>query len=568
MKYNKTKVQPTAQSVVTHQGGDGYQFKPEFELMSLLANGIKDTYYEKESEQEKRLVSLVSQVADKDPLLVAKMLVYTRSESGQRSVTHRAAVALAPFISGKPWATDFFSKRERNANYGGIVYRIDDMLEIAACYSALNPGKRLSNSMTRGFRAAFENADAYELAKYKGTDKGVKLIDLLNLVKPVETDRNGYVEVDKTKYLNAVKNSKKGYQAKLYNELENGKLRIPALRALVLGLLEQFNTIEDKTSKLGQDVAAKVSSGALTTEQGAVALQKGKEEIFTKGLTDSSFGYAAVIGNLRNLILNATTGDSINAAVDQLTNAVGIRKSLIAPHKIDLALEVVLADIGPGRLATPILSALSKAYELAIPNMSELGAVGTTAVVYDSSSSMSTRIQIGRGVTGSQGAIEKAALIAATLAKAFNADVYSFDATCRKMTYNPLDTINTIKNLFNRAPGGDTLFRTIFPALQKRYDRVFVISDGQGADHLGNTVGEYRQRFGVDPHVYSINLCGYNTTMFKPGSKIYQIFGYNADIYELISKMEVDPQVLLDEVKKINISQRKTSKPALQKEKV
>jgi hypothetical protein len=577
MKYNKTKIAAVQKTVTTHQGGTGYELKPELALLSLLANDIKDTYYEKESEQEARLVDLINQVAAKDPLLVAKMLVYTRSVTGQRSVTHRAAVALAPYVSGKPWATDFYSKRDRDANFGGVVYRVDDMLEIASCYAALNPGKRLPNAMTRGFKSALGASDAYELAKYKGEGKDLTLIDLVNLVKPVPTGRNGAVQVDKEKYKLAVKNSKKGYQDKPVKDLENGKVQISALTALILGLLDQHNTIEDKTSKLGQKVAAEVASGVITQAEGDAKLKSGKEEIFTTSISGGGVGYLALIQNLRNLLKNATSKESIDAAIKQLTDEVGIKKSLIAPHKIDIALEVILAEFGAGYISTPLLEAINKAYELSIPNLKELGAYGRTAVVYDSSGSMTDGrpMYLNEKLTiRDKKEIDKAVLIAATLAKGINADVYTFGGSCGAVKFNPLDTINTIKSAFRSMAGthgGSTVFSSIFGALNGKYDRIFIISDMQGQDDItrSSSFQAYKSKHG-EPHVYTINLCGYGTTMIKPGSKVYQIFGYNADIYELAGKMEVNPQILLDQIKAINISQKvkKNSKLALRSEKV
>lgn len=54
-------------------------------------------------------------------------------------------------------------------------------------------------------------------------------------------------------------------------------------------------------------------------------------------------------------------------------------------------------------------------------------------------------------------------------------------------------------------------------------------------------------------HIYAVDLTGYGTTMFKPGSKTYQIFGYGADIYELVKKVEIDPKVLIKEIEAIEI---------------
>lgn len=517
-KYNKKVTPAVAATVTTHQGGTGYQLKPELELMSLLANGINNTFYEKETEQDKRLAEAIKQVASKDKELVAKMLVYTRSVIGQRSVTHRGAVALMPYLSGVEIGKYLFTKRDRKENYGGLIYRLDDMLEIAACYFALNPGKRLPNAMVKGFKQVLENSDAYELAKYQGKDRSVSLVDLVNLVHPKPSEK----------------------MTKVFKDLMNGDLK-------------QFNTVEDKNTKAGQEVAAKVKTGELSEADAKIELQKAKEATYKELVDEKVIGYLALLRNLRNMLLNVTDQKLIQDTCNTLTDEKAVRKSLVFPHQIDLALEVLLNELGTK--ATPFVKALNTAYELAIPNLSELGATGRTAVVFDESGSMTSgRTQISPHIHISP-AIEKAALIAATLAKGLNADVYSFDTRCRQRTYNPNDSINTIKKEFLTAQGGGTSFSSIFPALNSRYDRVFIISDMQGADEVGKTISNYRSKFGVDPYVYCINLCGYGNSMVNPSNKkVFQLFGYSADVYEIVKKQEVDYNALLNEVKKINIT--------------
>ena len=516
-KYNKRKVAAAeAVAATTHQGGDGYQLKPELELMSLLANGIGNTFYEKESEQEKRLFDLINKVCKADKLLVAKMLVYTRAVLGQRSVTHAAAVALLPNISGIEWAKDLFTKRDRKENFGGLIYRIDDMLEIAAYYMEKNPGKRLPNSVTKGFKSVLESADTYELAKYQGKTRGVSLVDIVNLVHP-----------------------------------RPAKDMVKVFKNLINGDLKQFNTVEDKNTKSGQIVAQKVAEGILTVDEAATELAKAKEKNYKELVEEKTIGYLALLRNLRNILTNSKDKELLNATVKQLTNADAIKKSLVFPHQIDLALEVLMGEFKNSE-AFVMFKALNDAYELAIPNLSELGMTGRTAIVYDGSGSMTTAIQLATG-RGQTRAIDKAALIAATLAKGIGADVYSFSDYCKEVAYNPNDSVNTIKQtLLKNAASGGTQFRTIFPALKSRYDRIFIISDEQGADQIGSTLSDYKKNFKVDPNIYCINLCSYGTTMFKENKKVAQLFGYSAEIYELVKKVEVDINALLNEVKKIN----------------
>ena len=78
----------------------------------------------------------------------------------------------------------------------------------------------------------------------------------------------------------------------------------------------------------------------------------------------------------------------------------------------------------------------------------------------------------------------------------------------------------------------------------------------QGADSLtrGSSLQAYKSKYGIDPYIYSVDLCGYGTTMFNPrNNKTVSIFGYSADIYEYIKKAEIDPKAIIKEIEAIVI---------------
>jgi len=478
----------------------------------MLATGLDNKYYEKLGERETRLSNVIADVAKTDKTFVAKALVYARSVMGQRTVTHFGAVELAKVLAGDNLGSRFFSKRARKANAAGIIFRLDDMLEIAACYQARNPGKQLSNAIKKGFKSALEAADEYELAKYQAKNRDLSLVDIVNLVHPKPSEKMA-----------------------------------PVFAKLMKGELKQFNTVEDKNTKAGQEVAAKVKAGEITADEAVAVLNEAKEDNFAELIETRKIGYLALLRNLRNILKTGAKSEVISGACELLTDAKLIKQSLVFPHQIDLALEILLDEFG-GK-ATPFIKALNTAYEIAIPNLTELFKTGRTAVVFDSSGSMSSSIRLANKNQGSEDAIAKAALIAATLAKGIGADVYHFADHCAQIKFNPLDTVNTLKNQFLSKQGSvgyGTAFAGIMRTLDGKYDRVFVISDMQGGDMLDNKAYS-------NTHIYSVDICGYGTTMFKPDSKVYKIFGYSSDIYELIKKVEIDPQALIKEIEKIEI---------------
>ena len=97
-KYN-TKTEPIVQKTTTHQGGTGLTQRPESELIGILATGMGNNFYEKETEREKRFKEVLGKVAKKNPLFAAKALIYARTVFGQRSVTHFGAVPKSTYES-------------------------------------------------------------------------------------------------------------------------------------------------------------------------------------------------------------------------------------------------------------------------------------------------------------------------------------------------------------------------------------------------------------------------------------------------------------------------------------
>jgi 60 kDa SS-A/Ro ribonucleoprotein len=514
-RYNTSSVK-TIKEVTNFEGGTSYSLKPKYELVSLMVSGLDNTFYEKLGERETRFRELITKLAKTDLEFVAKALIYTRSEVGQRSVTHFGSTVLAPFLSGTELGKKFYGKRNRTTKTGGIIYRLDDMLEIVACYMTLNPNKPLPNSMKKGFKDALETADTYELAKYQGKGKAVSLVDLVNLVHP-----------------------------------KPSKEMVETFSKLMKGELKEFNTVESKNSETGQVVAARLKSGEITKEEANTQLQESKESNYRDLITSKKIGYLALLRNLRNILKNSSDADLINGATNLLMNEAFIRKSLVFPHQIDLALEVILDEFGTSSTSVrSMITALNTAYELSIPNLTELFTHGKTAVVFDTSASMTNKVTLSAGrKNGSDSCIGKAALVAATLSKGINADVYHFASYCEGVKFNPLDSVNTIKNQFVKMEGRvghGTDFNSIFTTLKGNYDRVFVISDMQGASRITPT--SYSKM-----HIYSIDMAGYGTSMFKAGNNIYSINGYGSDIYELVKKVEINPQVLIDEIEAIQI---------------
>lgn len=311
-KFNDKK---TSTKVQNFAGGLSYQQSKKLEFVSiLLTSFLKDTFYSKENETVTRIKSLMADISDKK--FLAKAAIFARTEFGMRSVSHLVARELARAeVTHDGWKRTFFNK---------VVHRVDDMSEILACY--WSEGKKLvPHAMRKGFSDAFQRFDAYQLAKYKGEGKSVRLVDVVNVTHPKPTT---------------------------------------ALNDLMVGKLKPAETWEVGISASGGDAAL-------------------KKEAWTKLIKERKIGYFALLRNLRNILEQAP--DMVDAVCELLTDETLIRKSLVLPFRFQTALEAVeKVEYGNAR---GVMRALSRAVDISCKNVPKFN--GSTLVVLDVSGSMS-----------------------------------------------------------------------------------------------------------------------------------------------------------------------------------
>lgn len=294
-------------------GGVAYKESKELQLVSLLLTSFgNDKYYQTSADLFSKLDILIS---DCNKLFCAKAIVFARKEFGMRTITHYAASLLAKYICGAPWARDF---------YNAVVNRPDDMTEIMACH--LSRKQKVTNAMKKGFADALGRFDGYSLAKYKGDGNSVKLVDVVNICHPKETEKNA-----------------------------------GAITKLINGKLKSFDTWESELSAVGNDVEK-------------------KKDVWRSLLAENKLGYFALLRNLRNII---QLGDDElkKSALSALLNENAIGKSLVLPFRFSTAYKELSA------IDRDAMRCISRACELACSNVPKLP--GKTLVALDISGSMS-----------------------------------------------------------------------------------------------------------------------------------------------------------------------------------
>lgn len=493
----------TNRKVKTFEGGDAYQLSPEKELATfLLTSFMNGGFYVTKTEQHDRLVQLVKNV---DPVFAAQAAIYARDNFGMRTVTHVVAGLLPELIKDKPWVKNFISQ---------VIVRPDDAVEMLA-YNKDVVGGAIPNSLKKGIILGLRKFDGYQLSKWNKNGR-FNLVDTINLVTGGSSGR---------------------YRANIISDVAN---------QLVKGELATPETWEAQLSKAGQD-----------TENA-----NAKAEVWAEQVLSGKIGQMALLMNLRNIAVAATqlgTGEQvIDKAVELITDPRRIEKARLFPFRYMTASdELMKADI-VGNFVFKLQNALSTALDLAV-----VAAVpkfeGNTLIAVDDSGSMTWG-----NVGGDRSVQRMVAAVAAQLA-AFaykanpDADVVMFANDTRlSQRVNPYDTTATVVNGFRSqiGMGGGTYFESIFKWMNTRdkiYDRLIILSDVQGADSIKREVNAYRKQ-NETFFVHSVDLQGYGNSMIPEGSGVAQYAGFSEKIFGLMAQAEQDPNILVTEIKAIEIA--------------
>ena len=512
------------------QGCAAYSLSDELRLISML-NTIKlePQFYRSENQTMIELRDLIERIGLKDPYFVAQAIVYSRClGEGMRSVNHLAAALLAPFISGKEYAKRFYGLWDKKEKKGGCIYRVDDMSEIKDVYAALNKST-LSNSMKKGFAAVLEALDTYQLAKYKDT-----VIDMANLTHPKSALSKAEIVVD-------------------------GK-KMKVIDALMKGVTVSADTWEVANSEAGQEVAKAVKAGKLTKAEAEVTLANAKNDNWEAMLTEGKLGILAAIRNIRSM-LKSPRKEVVDALCKLVSNGEAIRNGKIMPYQIDYAYEVVKKEFSNSADGRRVMEALLKGYEYAVPNLAE-ALPGRTCVMVDCSGSMNTYCtQAGQRSNIATSAAEKAGLIAATIAKATNADVVRFGSHAEFYSYDPNESVFSLGRKIGHDNMGGTSIPSAFELIRnakRQYDRIILLSDNEcnarsywSRDWVSGAYKKYVHDV-ANPYVYAVDLAAYGTTPVA-GDRVNYYFGYGFAMFEDIASKEFNPSAHIEAIRKIVI---------------
>lgn len=480
-RFNKkTKQTP----VVNLAGGKAYKESTKLELASLLLTSfVTDKFYSTADEQMNRVRELVAGIKDKT--FAAKAAIYARTKFNMRSISHVVTGELfgkGTGLSGQEWAKRFVNK---------VVIRPDDATEILSYFEEKVMDTSIPAQLKKGLALSLGKFDKYSLSKYRGENKDISMVDLVNYVHPTPSKKNAN-----------------------------------ALTELVADKLRARKTWEAKLTKAGQ------------TAENDTDKEAKKAKVWGDMLSEGEMPYFALLRNLRNILSQAP--NEIDKACEQLVDAKAIANSRILPFRYLTAIKEI-SDDGSSTAHRKVLMALNDAVDIACKNAPAFK--GETLVAVDISGSMSGRT------------MEIAGLFAAILFKANNADVMQFDETGRYLGgLNPRDSVLTLARQIAASRGG-TNFNAVFQTANKAYDRIIILSDMQGwIDSYGltGTFSQYKTKYNADPMIFSFDLQGYGTLQF-PENKVMCIAGFSDKVFDVMEKLEGDKDALIHEIEAIEL---------------
>lgn len=525
------------EDTVNLQGHAAYALPDELRLVSMLNTlKLQSQFYKSDNDQMKELRDLIEKIGLRDPKFVAQAIVYSRClGEGMRSINHLAAALVAPFISGQEYAKRFFGAFDKKGKKGGTIFRMDDMSEIKDAWFALGQ-KGLPASMRKGFASVLENADTYQLAKYKNT-----VIDISNLVHPNSKLSKAEVEV----------------------EFEGQKVKMKALDAIMKGIAVAADTWETTQSEAGQIVAKAVREGKLDKQEAEKVLAEAKADNWEGLLKDGKLGVLAALRNIRNMMKNPRQ-EMIEAWCKLITDPAKVRQALILPIHFDLAYDVVDNEFGQNKYANKVRQALQDGYIAALPNLAA-AFPGKTLIVVDNSGSMGgfpvsdgkTAVHYNYGYSKrTQTAGYKAGLIAATFAAATGGDIIQFGGSAHWFQYDKNENVFSLAKKVCTASDGWTNPHAAFELItreRKAYDRIIFISDNEVNGRVTSAAYKEYVRRVCDPYVYGIDLCSYGTTPLKRDGKVQYFFGYGPSMYESVASSEFNPAEHIEKIRAIEI---------------
>lgn len=365
--------------------------------------------------------------------------------------------------------------------------------DVAEIFGAIDMmGQKRSHATVRGCGDYIAKLNEYQLGKYKMLGKEYNMYDIINITHTKSASVNSFMK----------------------------------------GEIESPDTWEVKISTAKTDVE--------------------RAEEWIRLVQEDKLGYLAMLRNLNNIMnaLSTIGNDGLllieDKIISKLTDEASIKKSLVYPYQIYCAYKNMKAH------PFMIDNALDQAFRIACGNMEKFE--GKSVIMLDISGSMENRISFRSNITIK----EVGACYAAALYISQDCDFVKFGTNAKLCSYNKIDNIfNIISNMCEEDKCGyGTYIGAAFAKLDKKYDRIFIVSDMQimkedrnqwwytkMADGPAN-YNDYCKEYG-DTKCYSFDLGNYKTQCANPNNRnVHLVTALNDDVFKFLHLLENDQNIV------------------------
>jgi 60 kDa SS-A/Ro ribonucleoprotein len=162
------------QKISTHEGAPAARIDPLAQLERSVMSCLlwESEFYEDGQSIGQRIADLVKAVPAED---VARVAIQAKEDMRLRHVPLLLARELMRTKEGREQAKGLFPR---------IILRPDDITEFLANYWKDNKDEPLAKQVKKGLGDSFRKFDEYQLAKYNGGKKAVKLRDAIRITRP------------------------------------------------------------------------------------------------------------------------------------------------------------------------------------------------------------------------------------------------------------------------------------------------------------------------------------------------------------------------------------------------
>jgi len=510
-------VTTTTKDTLTFEGAAAWSRDAKSDLFLLAVTNFygEDTFYEKAGDRNQRFVELVHRVAAEDPQWLGKFLPWLRRDANIRTAAVVGAVEAARALSRPHQPGKEVGPARRII--GETLLRADESGE-ALSYYFQTYGRKVPSPIRRGIGDVAQRMyTERNFIKWDSDRSTFRMADVVELTHPAPVDRSKFDHRNRA-------------QSDLFKYMIDDRHRpteVPETLEMIRYRQTLLKDLQDPKER--RKLLEEPNVGVILADAGMTWEALSSSGPMNKAAWESiipSMGYMALLRNLRNFSEAGISGGLVAYVGDQLSDPEQVARSRQLPYRfLSAYLEATNAA-----WALPLETALQHSTQN-IPSLP-----GTTLVLVDTSSSMSSRALSGRSkITPMMaGALFGVALAA----KGERVDLYGYaDGTFTHPVRKGSSVLRETERFVRRVGevGHGTRTAESLRATWNGHDRVVIVTDGQT---FGSWHGDVGSQIPSSIPIYAFNMMGYAPAMMETSKTRHELGGLTDRTFSMIPLVE------------------------------